>query len=155
MHREGYVLQFQVDGSDSWVGNFQPGVGTFCGIVRNANSILVTVIAGGQAYVVDPASGDLARQFGGDINLCMPVPEVQAILLSNGLWFELIHGETPIWRTNRLSWDGMRNVRIDDGILRGEGWRYDESWHSFEVDIASGRSTGGAYSELPASAGRG
>ena len=69
MHREGYVVQFQVDGSDSWVGNFQPGVGTFCGIVRNANSILVTVIAGGQAYVVDPASGDLARQFG-VISIC-------------------------------------------------------------------------------------
>jgi hypothetical protein len=146
MHREGYVVEF-LAGSSSWVGNFQPGMTKLSTVVPDPDSNLIMVIAGGSVYIVDRTSGQLARQFGGGITLYLEVPSLRAALISNHLWFELIRGEATIWRTKRLSWDGMRKIRLDGGVINGEAWRYDQSWHPFTVDVATGATTGGAYRE--------
>jgi hypothetical protein len=39
----------------------------------------------------------------------------------------------------------MRNVTMDAGHIRGEGWKYDETWHPFEVKLNTGLASGGGY----------
>ena len=33
-----------------------------------------------------------------------------------------------LWRTARLSWDGIGSVRIEGAPLRGEAWSPDDRW---------------------------
>jgi hypothetical protein len=41
----------------------------------------------------------------------------------------------------------MRNVAIINDKSIGESWMFDDTWHSFEVDLTTGESEGGAYEE--------
>lgn len=148
MHREGFVVEFTPPNAPPWVGNFHPGLSSFCGIVNDVTAHNVIVVSRGQGYVVSLATGELRRSFGGGIELLLPIPDLQAVLMSNGLWFELCRGELELWRTKRLSWDGIRNVTMVAGVLHGEGWRFDESWHPFEIDLSTGATRGGHTMDL-------
>jgi hypothetical protein len=123
-HREGYVVEFTTGSGQSWVGNFQPGITSLYAVFEEPTTGDVTVIAGGQAYVVMPAAGRLKREYGGGIEKVSPLPELNAVLISNGLWFELCRGAEELWCSRRLSWDGMRNVTVEADCVRGEGWKY-------------------------------
>jgi hypothetical protein len=50
--------------------------------------------------------------------------------------------------TERISWDGIRALSISRGSVTGEA--YDlikNTWMPFQVDLASGRISGGSYPE--------
>ena len=141
MHREGYVVSFRPSPADSWVGNFQPGLSSYYEVIPHETHLVV--VAGGQAYVVDPHAKQVVACFGGQIQLAQPLAE--GLLVSNGLWFDLLAGTNLKWRSKRVSWDGLRNTSIHAELVSGEGWRYDNSWHSFSIRISDGATSGGAY----------
>jgi hypothetical protein len=145
MHCEGLVVKFLPGEAEEWVGNFQLGLTSFRKVLAHPNQKHVVVVAGGKAYVVDPATRKLVTTFRGSIETATEVPTLKAILFSNGLWFELLGEGGLVWKTRRLSWDGMRNIEV--GVLHviGEGWRFDDTWHEFSLDLSSGEATGGAY----------
>ena len=145
MHREGYVVEFTTSPTESWIGSFQPGLTSLYVVFEEPSTGDVTVIAGGQAYVVESTTGRLKREYGGGIESALPLVTSRAVLLSNGLWLALCRGAEELWRTKRLSWDGMRNVTVEAELVRGEGWRYDETWHPFEVELSTGVAKGGGY----------
>jgi hypothetical protein len=145
MHREGLVVKFVPGEEEEWVGNFQPGLSSFHSVLAHPDHKHVVVVAGGEAYVVDPTARKLVTTFGVSIETAIDVPLLKAILFSNGLWFELLGEGGLMWKTRRLSWDGMRNVEVRDLQVRGEGWRFDDTWHEFALDLSNGKVTGGAY----------
>ena len=145
MHSEGYVVEFTVSSAECWIGNFQPGLTSLYQVFEEPSTGEITVIAGGQAYVVEPATGHLLREYGGSIEWAYPLSQLEAVLISNGLWFELRRGAEQLWRTRRLSWDGMQNITAAAGLIRGEGWNYLGSWHPFEVELSTGNASGGGY----------
>jgi hypothetical protein len=145
MHREGYVVEFDTCAGESWIGNFQPGLTSLYQVFEETSTGEVTVIAGGQAYVVEPANGRLRREYGGSIEWAYPLSGLGAVVLSNGLWFELRRGAEQVWRTKRVSWDGMQNLSVADGLIRGDGWNYIGTWHPFEVELSTGNARGGGY----------
>jgi len=51
---EGFVVRFNPDGESSWVGNFQRGLSSFDLVCEHLNGRELIVVAGGEAYVVDP-----------------------------------------------------------------------------------------------------
>jgi hypothetical protein len=68
------------------------------------------------------------------------------LIIGNGLWFEALAASGMSWRSRRLSWDGVRNVRIDDSRLRGEAWNpVDDCWNEFTLDLQTGDVVGGSY----------
>jgi hypothetical protein len=105
------------------------------------------VVAGGTAYVVDPRSRTLVRHFGGDIADVVELADREMLIFGNGLWFEAMAADGIRWRSERISWDGMRRVRREGDVLKGEA--YDPigktEWSAFEVDVSTGESTGGSY----------
>lgn len=149
MHREGYVVEFTPPDAPSWIGSFQRGLTSLDVVIASRRDTAVTVIAGGQAYVVDPTSRSCVRTFGGQIEHVFDVAD--RTVFSNGLWLEATDGERLLWRTRRLSWDGMMEVHVDGERIVGRA--YDpmtDEWTPFSVEVVSGEAVGGSYPpELP------
>jgi hypothetical protein len=143
-HMQGFVVRFTPTAGDSWVGNFQSGMTRFSGAYAHPDARHVLVVSGGQVYVVDP-DGRSAEELGGMVASVIPIPERSALLLEEGLWLSLIDPTGLRWRTRRLSWDGIRNLSVEANFIRGEGWRYDDTWHEFQVSLSTGDTKGGAY----------
>jgi hypothetical protein len=143
-HRQGFVVRFSPRSSGPWVGNFQPGLTRFSGVYPHPDARHVVVISGGEIYVVDP-EGKSAQELHGMVNSVTPIPERSALLFDELVRLSLIDSRGLKWRTRRLSWDGIRDLSVAADVVRGAGWRYDETWHQFEVSLDTGDAKGGAY----------
>jgi hypothetical protein len=63
-----------------------------------------------------------------------------------GIQFQALGRNGLRWRTKRISWEGFRNVVLDGGQLTGESVNATrDTWESFQVDLGTGRTTGGTY----------
>ncbi|MDB4970150.1 MAG: hypothetical protein JWN44_5839, partial [Myxococcales bacterium] len=94
----------------------------------------------------DPESRALVTSFGAQIEIVILDQDRHQLIIGNGLWFEALGASGMIWRSRRLSWDGVRNVRIGDSHLRGEAWNpVDDCWNEFTLDLQSGNVVGGSY----------
>ena len=145
-HREGYVVRFNPDGPASWVGNFQPGRSSFEEVLLHPNGRELVVIAGGQGYMVDPNHWAKREYFGGQIEVALQVPELSSVVFGNGLWFDSLGPDGWQWRSVRISWDGMQELRRDGLRLLGQAWNpLEDHWLPFELDLRSGQFTGGSY----------
>jgi hypothetical protein len=108
----------------------------------------VIVIAGGQAYVVDPTSRKGEDVFGAAIVCAYPIDDRRLVILDHqGIRFEAIGVDGRVWTTPQLSWDGFKNVSVDSNWIRF-AWRFDDTWRAFEVDVVTGMSSGGAFGRV-------
>lgn len=106
----------------------------------------VCVVAGGYAYVVkstDPAQWFQIEQ--------RPVTEVRAVVELGLLAFVGFTSITALgaagimWTTGRLSWEGVRVIKIENMVLEGAGWdAITDREVQFTVDLKTGEHTGGA-----------
>jgi hypothetical protein len=145
-HSEGFVVRFLPEQSSPWVGNFQGGFGKCQGVFVHPNGCHLIVVATGQAYIVEPESRALLDHFGADIASVVEVPEIDALLFTNGLWFEAYGASGLLWRSRRVSWDGVRSLSRTKLTLHGEAYSpLDDAWHPFSLDLASGHAKGGSY----------
>jgi hypothetical protein len=144
-HSEGLVVRFTADDGTCWTGNFQPGMGPCQTVLRHPDNRRFVVIAGGQAYVVYPNQSSHWEHFGGGFETAIEISDLNAVLFGNGLWFELLGATGMIWKTRRISWDGMRDVAIHGMMLTGQSWLYDDTWSNFTVKLLDGTVTGGSY----------
>lgn len=145
MHSEGFVVRFEPVEAQEWVGNFQPGLSALHKVIAHPNGNHVIVIAGGTAYVVDPTSKQLVSWFGGQIEFIHELQAQNSLLVGNGLWFECVDQTGLLWRSKRVSWDGMRDISVTAEQIIGKGWCFDETWHDFQVSLDSGAAVGGGY----------
>lgn len=143
LHREGFVVEFKDALGCSWVGNFQRGMTGFDTVVASQTTGRVTVLAGGQAYVVEPATRRCERMFGGGIEHVFVFKD--CLVFGNGLWFEARRDESLLWRSRRVSWDGMRDVCVDGARLVGQAFYPDGASTSFSVELDTGEVIGGSY----------
>ena len=143
--RQGFVVRFESKKFGTWVGNFQADLTTLSGVYEHPAGNHVLVVAGGAIYVVDPDT-QTAEESGGMVSSVIQVSERNALLFEEGIYLSLI-SPNDNWRTERLSWDGIRNLSISGDFVLGEGWHYDDTWHEFSVSLANGSYTGGAYDE--------
>jgi hypothetical protein len=145
-HSEGVVVRFHPRSSQAWVGNFQPGIYGYDGALLHPDGHTVIVVSGGQAYHIDPESRRLLRQFGGAIADVVQDRARGLLVFSDGirLWAMDVGGER--WQTERISWDGIRDLAIDGEVVIGEA--YDpmcDRWSSFSVSLETGTVRGGTY----------
>jgi len=144
-HREGFVVRFAAKSGDTWVGNFQPGFGGMSDVSEHPDGVNLVVIAGGQGYVIDPDRRCCVATFGAGISVKFAVPELNATVFGNGLWFEAIGPAGHMWRSERISYDGMKDLVVDGLTLTGDSWRYDDQWVPFALNLANGEFTGGSW----------
>ncbi len=146
--RTGVHVRVAPKGGAAWFGFFASGFdsphvmnavcscpdpGSFC------------VVAGGYAYVVktlDPGKWFQVEQ--------RPVVELRTVTEQKLLLFEGFTSITAVgpsgiaWKSDRLSWEGLRITNIRDGMLRGFGWdALTDKEVAFELDLHTGRHEGG------------
>ena len=74
------------------------------------------------------------------------VPRRRLLIVSNGVWLEALDPTGRLWRTRRISWDGVRSIVVGESSLSGEAYEpMTDSWTPFAVDLSSGESEGGSY----------
>lgn len=147
-HTEGVAVEFTDERGDSWVGNFQYGATEFSLACAHPNSRHIVVVSRGQGYVIDPADRKLILTFGGTIDAALQDEDLKLLVLSEGVWITVVRSTDDISQTRRISWDGIRSLRIDGKLLVGEGFDViDKLWKPFRVNLLTLVVEGGAYDE--------
>ena len=145
MHSEGVAVQFSSDGShDAWVGNFQRGLNRFDALIRHPDGIDFIVIAGGQAYVVDPTSRVLKEHFGAFFETVTHVADLNIYVLGTPIDFEAIGATGRIWRSKRVALDGIRSLALNGSVLNAEAYAMEDEWLPFTIDVQTGQVEGGS-----------
>ena len=145
-HREGFIVEFFPGENRSWVGNFHRGLNRYDQVLPHFDNRHLVIVSGGSAYIVDPNSKSVAETFGATIEYCLAVEEVDVLVFGNGVWFEFVSSDGHRAQTERISWDGMRNISLNGLTLHGESYDpMQDKWIGFEVDIIEGTVKGGSY----------
>jgi hypothetical protein len=149
-HREGFVVEFSPAEGQRWVGNFQPGLTGFSGVFHEPGTERLVVTASGKGYVIEPATRQCVREFGRQVEEVLAVPE-GTLIFSNGLWLEALGPRGLVWKSRRLSWDGIDRLRLEGDRIEGLGLDViNDKWLPFSVDLTNGEASGGACPpELP------
>lgn len=149
-HREGVVAEFKNDNGDIWVGNFQPGLSSYSAVFDTFGPDRPIVIAGGAGYIVDVPSRKVIEEFGGAIEWSLELRERTRLILADGIGFVARNRDGVIWKSDRVSWDGMRDLSHDCCRVRGYAYSpLDDDYKGFDLDLETGRFTGGSYNGPP------
>jgi hypothetical protein len=145
--REGTVVEF-TSGEESWVANFQPGIAGLQLAELHPNGRDAVVVAAGDLWVVDVANRS-AQEVLPAIDSALPVDSPPGwIFTRQGLALARFGPAGILWHTKRLSLDGFDQVRIDGDRISGVAWiGIEDQWVPFEVELGSGRSWGGGFSD--------
>lgn len=146
--QEGVVVEFRAGVDDTWVANFRGGSSPATSLHRHPDRAYVLVLAGGDAWIVDPKSRD-ARLLDKTIDRVWELnPPPDLVLSWQGLAFIRLGATGIVWHTRRISWDGFDQVRMTDHAIEGQAWTpLGDVWVPFSVDLASGTSQGGSFSD--------
>jgi hypothetical protein len=147
--RSGAYLRVTPQIGPAWVGFFALGFDSdqvVSSICSTPDPERFCVVVGGYAYLVkaaDPA--DWLRVEQRPVVDLRVLPQ-QGLLLFGGFTSITAVGSAGIeWTTERLSWEGLTLTEIDADKLLGHGWdALADKEVPFEVDLKTGKHTGGA-----------
>jgi len=148
---EGYVVKFYKDDGSTWIANFPQGLGSlsFVKEIPNNNSILV--VAGGDGYLMNPNSTKPIQEFNYFADEMIENDDGRLILASLTDIIFLDQNAEIEWETGRISWDGIKDLKLDGNILTGYAYdvgMYDENnddnaWVKFTIDLETKKIEGG------------
>ena len=144
MHREGFVVQFFPLNNSSWIGNFQRGLTSLDQVIQHPDNSSVIVIAGGECYVIDVENQKSKVDFGGAFETIINIPDKQIIIFGTSTDFMALDSSGYRWESKRISWDGIRSLKLENEYLLGEAWNLDDVWLPFSLNVDTGQHEGGA-----------
>jgi len=107
------------------------------------------VIASGDLWVVNPEQRSAERLLPA-INMALEVQGPNGWVFSRqGLALARLGPDGLVWHRRRLSWDGFDRLKIEGDEVTGLAWSpFGDKWSAFRVELRTGRSFGGTYSQL-------
>ncbi|WP_341843134.1 hypothetical protein [Chitinophaga caseinilytica] len=144
---EGFVVRFhRVDGTD-WVANFEKGWTRFNLVHEFPGYPNLLVVAGGRCYVMNPESTEPVAIFGIYYEGSLTLSDGRLILYDL-TEITLVELNCQFKHSERISWDGIKEVSLKDGLVRGLA--YDpiqdaDDWKPFTLDISNFEINGGSY----------
>jgi len=145
--REGFVVEIVPEQGKLWVGNFARGLSNFSEAYEHPDRKHLFVVSGGHGYVIEPSTRRLVSEIGAAIIGVSELPDPPSLLVNHqGIMFERLGPQGRLWRTRRLSWDGLKDVQLGAETISGLGWVAPTgTWEPFEVDVRTGRTTRTVY----------
>jgi hypothetical protein len=143
---EGYVVSFLTKGGERWTGNFARGLGKLNTVRDELGPEFVVVVSNGTAYLVD-VEAKQASEISWPVDYIEFVSSQRIMVVGNGLWFDAFGTSGMLWRTRRISWDGMRSIELRGDKIVGEAFTPmgPPDWYPFELDLNTGRVEGGSF----------
>ena len=143
---EGLVVRFYPKRSEPWIGNFLGGPNKFDAVLDHPNGTDIVVVAGGDANVIDPENRQVRQHIAGHVDQTISVPSLGMVVFPNMTDFVAIVANNAGWRSERISWDGFRNIRICDNELFGEAYTpLGDAWVPFKLDLQTGHCPDAVY----------
>jgi hypothetical protein len=145
---EGYVLRlFKSDGTN-WVANFRLGWTKYNKTFDFPDKKTIVVIAGGQGYVMSPDDEKPKFTFGLTITEALQTDDGSLICADNERITFLDNSNGQLWLSERISWDGIKNLKISEDTVRGT--TYDptnsiQDWCDFSINLKTKEIIGGSY----------
>ncbi len=119
-HAEGIVVRIAPGRGEPWVGNFQPGQGSFSGVFPHPDGRHVAVVAGRDAFVVHAETRRLVHADGrSDVDAVFTTGG--RLVLASCLDLVVVDPGGAVWRSPIVSCDGFGDVRIDGHRLTALG----------------------------------
>jgi hypothetical protein len=134
----------------SWIGFFALGFESehaARGLYSCPNPDFLCVVVGGYAYLVNTVDPDHWMQLEQrPVMDVRPVLELKLLIFVGATTISAV-GESGLqWTTGRLSWEGISISEIRQQVLLGTGWdALRDKEIPFEVDLTTGRHTGGTH----------
>ncbi len=155
--RQGVYLRVVPNHASPWIGFFSLGYDSdkvVNAIFSCPNAGWLCVVAGGYGYLVNTADPShwlrLEQQPVVDVRV---LPEQNLLLFAGFLNLSAVGPSGLAWTTGRLSWEGLFISRIEGQTLYGLGWdAITDKDIPFEVDLRTGKHTGGSRPGLAANA---
>lgn len=146
-HREGLVVRFFPAHGDSWVGNFVGAAGgPACDrVIAHPNKRDVIIVAKGEGCIIDPGTRKIRKQFAERVWDVLSVPALDLVVLQGLADFQATKTDDSGWRSNRISWDGFRNVKVHGTEVQGEALSPPDAWTPFCLNLLTGHCANGPY----------
>ena len=148
---EGYVLRlFKSDGTN-WVANFRPGWTNYYNTFDFPDIRTIVVIAGGQGYVMSPDDEKPKFTFGLTITDVLQTADGSLICADNIYIIFLDNSNGQLWVSERISWDGIKDLKISGDTLHGQAYDPTNSiqeWSDFSINLKTKEITGGTYRDF-------
>lgn len=144
-YSEGFVVRFLKPDGTNWIANFKPGWSEFNFVKEYLASNRIIVIAQGQGYIMKPESPEPLHTFGLKIKEVTEA-ENNRIICADDCSLYLIDEEGGVWQSERISWDGIKDLTIQQNTVAGLSYYpMTDSWVPFTFDIDTKFVTGGSF----------
>ena len=148
-YSEGFVVKFFKDNGTEWIANFATDFG-IDKVIEYSERNLVVVFASGTGYIMNPNKETPLKFFG-----CMVKEVFQTkngnLILIDDTGIEILNIETfEIWASERISWDGFKDLSFDHNVIKGKTYNpmnSEQEWFDFSLNIKSKEIKGGSYRE--------
>jgi catechol 2,3-dioxygenase-like lactoylglutathione lyase family enzyme len=122
-----------------WIGKFGCGHSSAMRVTKAAEPDKFMITAGGFAYLVDATNRTLLNhhldQFTVD---CAYEPRQNVFVVADGVRIRLVEAGKVIWASPRIALDGIRNLKVENGMVCGlatTGYEGEEEEFSVDLDL--------------------
>lgn len=146
-YSEGFPVCFCRTDGTKWVANFKPGWTDLKQIIEFEHSQNLLVIACGTCYFMNPDDTKPISVFGVGVSAVFKASN-DRLVLQDQTDLTVIEPDGSYWNTERISWDGLRELKVEHNIVTGLSYNptYDaDEWALFSYDLDTRSLTGGSY----------
>jgi hypothetical protein len=105
----------------------------------------VLVVAGGQGYVLDVQTARVDEYIGMDFCEALEISEPASLVFAGFTHLDVVTAD-GVWRSARVSWDGIQDLELRGTCVVGNGWdAINDCEGRFAVDLETRQSTSDAY----------
>lgn len=144
---EGFVVRlFRSDGT-TWIANFKMGETNYSSVFEIPKTNIIVVIANGQGYTMTPDLQKPLDTFGHAITQVISTNDGRLVAadITN---LVVINSDATIWRSERISWDGIKDLTLLDNIISGLAYdpkHVSDEWVNFSFNLETNEFIGGGY----------
>jgi hypothetical protein len=146
---DSLLLKITPQNGEPWVGAFARGFDTdqlVDGVFAWPDGVSLGVVSSGYGYVVkagDPKSWVRLQPM--PITEVRSVPEHGLLVFADFTNIFAYNAEKNVWKSERLSWDGIKITSLGTNHIFGLGWdAMSDKEVEFVLDVRTGEHTGGA-----------
>lgn len=149
---EGYVVKFFKDDGSAWIANFPMGSNQLS-FVKEFQNNTIFVVAGGEGYLMNPNYCKPIKEFYDEIESVVERDDGSLIFATIMDVIYLDAKAEIVWIKEDISWDGIKDLKIEDDkligycydILTNEG-ENEDPWKKFTINLLTEKIEGGCIS---------
>jgi hypothetical protein len=138
----------------AWVGVFghsKSGISRHEAVAVLQTPPVAYVVAAGKDYLIDHETRDLRLVYDDSTaEGVIAVPSLSRFVVWDSVKMQAVGADgDSLWLSHRISWDGIRDVRLEGSVVVGEAASLEDQWKGFRLEPENGNFTGGSYVSGP------